>query len=574
MYSLKQAKNEILDFLRSQLDGLEVSYRDLEPPPNRAAGDLAYACFPAAKQQKRNPAELAAELAGRFQAGGLVASVTAAGPYLNFKFDRIGYSQGVIQDVLAAPEQWGHTPADDRDQVMVEYAQPNTHKELHVGHLRNLTLGLAIVNLWRAVGRQVIPVAYIGDVGAHVAKCLWCLRNFHADEIKQPPTDKSKGAWLGEIYAEATQRIGDDEKLKGEVAELQRQLEAGDPELTALWQQTREWSLEEFRQVFGELGVDLERWYYESDVEQAGKDTAKEMLAQDIAEVGERGALIVDLEEQDLGKALILKSDGSALYMTKELALAKLKFQQYPEIGHSIHIVDSRQSLYFKQFFAMLKLLGFDRQLTHLAYEFVTLKDGAMSSRTGNVVTYQQFRNEIVARAEQEVEKRHADWDPARRRTAAWQVAEAAMTFGMLKQDPDKPIVFDIESALAFDGFSGPYLQYAHARLASILRKAEWSPTNQAPADGSPDEDELAVLTVAARLPEVVRLAAQSGKPSQLAQYLFDLAQAISQFYRDVPVLNAENETDRQRRLQITECLRVTLAQGLNLLGIQAPGEM
>jgi arginyl-tRNA synthetase len=575
---LSEIKNDIAGKLSVLLPPeAAVSADALTRPPQAALGDLSFACFGAAKALKKSPAAVAQELVGKFQSGGFVAATEVAGPYLNFRLDRPKFSAALTRKITSGKAKWGGSKVSAREKVMVEYAQPNTHKEFHVGHLRNVCLGLAAVNLMRAVGFKVTPVSYMGDIGAHVAKCLWCLKKFHSGA----PMPGNKGKYLGQIYAEATRRVDEEPALKDEVAEVQRKLEAREPEWDALWRETRQWSLDEFAAIFKELGVELDRNYYESEVEAPGKKLVKKLLKRGIAQAGEKGAIIVDLEKYGLGIFLVLKSDGNSLYSTKELALAELKFKEYRGVKRSIHVVDSRQSLYFKQFFKTLELMGFDKlKTTHLAYEFVTLKEGAMSSRAGNIVSYEDFRDEMRSRAAAETRERRTEWDTVRIMETARTVAEGAMKFGMLKQDPDKPIVFDIAAALSFDGFTGPYVQYAHARLCSILVKAEKRESgkegkNEATGKNAIDVEaaEHAVLLKAAEFPGAVREAAASFKPSVLAQYLFDLASASNDFYRDVPVISAD-KVDRLRRLRIVEALKLTLANGLAVLGIKAPEEM
>ena len=236
-----------------------------------------------------------------------------------------------------------------------------------------------------------------------------------------------------------------------------------------------------------------------------------------------------------------------------------------------MHIVDTRQSLDFKQFFTVLKRIGFDKKMVHLGYEFVTLADGAMSSRKGNIITYEDFRDEMIARAASETKKRREDWSEKKINDIAWVIAEGAMKFGMLKQDNDRAIVFDMAAALSFDGFTGPYIQYAHARLSSILARAKNDVVSVCVA--SDDPKEFALLRLVTDFPATVATSAATYRPSLLAQYLFELAQASNDFYRDVPVLSAEPD-DRSRRLAIVRAAQITLARGLFLLGIRAPEEM
>lgn len=567
MYTLDKAKKEIVAALAAALPSeIAVSDAELVKPPQKDMGDLSYPCFGLAKAQKGNPAALAKDLAAKLAPAGLVGEIRAVGPYVNFFFHRAAFATSVLEDVLGRAGEYGDAPKKN-GRVLIEYGSPNTHKEIHVGHLRNFALGLSVVNLTRAAGLDVVPVSYIGDIGAHVAKCLWALKKFHANE--EPPAERGK--FLGQIYAEATRKVEENEAYKEEIADTQRKLEARDPEWDALWKETRQWSIDELNGIFNELGCFFERMYFESEVEGPGKELVLELRGRGIAKEGERGAIIVDLEPEGLGIFLVLKSDGSALYSTKELALAVKKFEDYTAIDTSVHVVDTRQSLYFKQFFATLKRMGFDKEMHHLAYEFVTLKEGAMSSRKGNIVTYEDFRDAMKEMAGEESRKRHPEWSDEKVAETGWAVAEGAMKFGMLKQDTDRPIVFDMEEALSFDGFTGPYVQYSHARLSSILAKADGETVSVCRA--SEDPAEFALLRVVADFPEVVLRAAEARKPSLLAQYLFDLAQESNAFYRDVHVLSAEG-ADRGRRLAIAGAAKEALARGLRLLGIKAPEEM
>jgi arginyl-tRNA synthetase len=565
-YALQQAKEEIIKQLRLLLpENISVSADELEEPPQRELGDLAYPCFSFAKEMKKAPTAISTELASKFKFTGLVAAAEAAGPYINFRLRRNEFCQAVLVET-----QQDYQSDDKKVRLLVEYGQPNTHKEVHVGHLRNFFIGLSIVRIAEAAGYQVTPLSYIGDVGAHVAKCLWAYKKFHDGER---PESGQEGKFLGGIYTEASQLLEKDEALKKEISEVQSALESGDPSWVALWKETRQWSLNEMNAIFKDLQCEFRRTYYESEVEEPGKKLVRQMLTDGVAKESQ-GAIVMDLEAEGLGIFLLLKSDGNSLYATKDLALAQLKFREF-EADTSVHIVDTRQSLYFQQLFAALRRLGFDKHLVHLAYDFVTLKEGAMSSRKGNIITYTEFRDQLTQLAQNETRQRHLDWDADRIKRVAWILAEGAMKFAILKQDNDKPITFDPQEALAFEGFTGPYVQYAHARMLSILTKTT-TENKTAPLsvlDSDFTEDELAVLRTVAKLPIVVEDAARTFRPLVVAQYAFELAQQASAFYRDVPVLSAA-EADRARRLCIVDAVARTLKQALFLLGIRAPEEM
>lgn len=572
MTTLDKAKKDIIALIAAAAPGLEADPADIGRPPQPQMGDFAFACFAAAKKLRSSPVQIAKDIAAKAAANGFVASVEAAGPYVNFRLEKKAFSAALIDEILADPDGYGLTKGAKKEHVLLEYGSPNTHKEIHVGHLRNFSLGLSVERLMRAAGYEVTPVNYIGDVGAHVAKWLWFFEKTYPEAFASGKRDGLPS--FGHIYTAATKLFESDEaKYKPEISAVLQALEKHDPKWEKVWKETRDACLVDIDRIFKELGIHFERTYLESEVEGPGKLLANELLEKGIAKKGEGGALIVDFESQGLGVFLVLKSDGTALYSTKELALARLKFSEYPEAARSVHVVDGRQSLYFQQFFATLRLMGFKEEMVHLGYEFVTLKDGAMSSRKGNIVTYEDFRDEMVGRVAGETRKRHEDWDEGRVKETAWMIAEGAMKFGMLKQDNDRPIVFDMDEALASTGFTGPYIQYAHSRLSSILTRAGGVPQGTPGAAATDDPSEFAVLGLLAGYPAAVVQAAEAYRPSLLAQYLFDLAQASNDFYRDVPVLSS-SEPDKSRRLLITRAIRAALRNGLELLGIQTPEEM
>lgn len=285
---------------------------------------------------------------------------------------------------------------------------------------------------------------------------------------------------------------------------------------------------------------------------------------------------MVDLEDQKLGVFLVRKSDGTSLYATKDLALAKLKFKEYPKLERSLMVVDSRQAFYFKQLFATLKLMGFVKPMEFVGYEFVTLKSGAMSSREGNIVTWQSFRDEVLEFATSETQKRHPDWNEGKVTHTAWCLMMGGIKFGMLKQDNDKIFVFDLEQALSFDGATGPYVQYAATRLGSILRKADWDAAKGL-KKGDPSilnegaEKRLALWM--AQFPLTVQKAGEELRPAVVAQWCLEMASRVNEFYRDVKVLDAEKDV-KEARLRLVASARTVLLLGLHLLGIPVPEEM
>jgi arginyl-tRNA synthetase len=560
----------------SALTDSTIEPGDLVVPPDSKLGDLAFGCFKLAKSMGKSPAEIAKDLASKFDTKNTdIASVSAAGPYVNFLLSTGFAVHRVIRDIEVSRDQYGNSTDGANRQLVLEYAQPNTHKEIHVGHLRNLVLGVSEDLLLKKAGWEVVTASYHGDVGAHVAKCLWWMvksRN-GAMTVDDLPMNQRTGKYLGQLYAEATRQLDEHPEYKDEISSVQQKLEAHDPVWESLWLETRRWSLDEMAEIFDDLGVDITRQYLESEVTDRGQQMVDALLEKGIAKESQ-GAMIVDLEDVKLGVFLVRKSDGTSLYGTKDLALAEKKHAEYPKAERSLILVDNRQQFYFKQLFETLKRMGITVPHEFIGYEFVTLKSGAMSSREGNIVAFQDFRDSVIDYARGEVLKRHEDWTEGKVTHVSWCIAMAGIKFGMLKQDSDKIFTFDLEQALSFDGDTGPYCLYAAARLASILRKA--GPQN--PFDGElastfDHASEKALALVLSAFPSKAKQAAAELRPAIIAQWCLDASQAINAFYRDVPVLESEGEL-REGRIRLATVARETLSLGLGLLGIRVPDEM
>lgn len=425
-------------------------------------------------------------------------------------------------------------------------------------------------NLWLAFGRELTLLR------AEVAKEA---SSEDADAIRQ--------------CAQRNESIGaDPEKwfYAKEMRRLLRRWEARDPEIVDLWRETRQWSLDDFQRIYAQLGAEFEAWFFESEAEESGKEIAEELVEKGIAtDLRPNGAVIVEIDKRlgldtdEYRTLVILRSDGSSLYSTKDLSLAKRKFEEYG-VDRSIYVVDVGQSLYFRQIFKVLELWGFEqaRKCFHLAYEVVRLPSGKMSSRSGSVVFYDDFYQEALDRARRGVDEKRGlehhsevpDLDQVQRGEVARAVALGAMKYGMLCVDNNKPITFDLDSALSFEGQTAPYIQYAHARACRILEKAGAAEgTDFDYAAIAIETAEIDLLETIAAFPHEVERAAGEFKPLYIAVYLYKLAKTFSDFYRDCPVLKGE-EAVRRSRLALVDAARQTLANGLRLLAIPAPRVM
>lgn len=568
MHALQKAKQQILQDLKRAIgSGFVPHLSDLSEPPDLKMGDVAFACFSLAKNMKKNPAELAQEIAAKIGGHGYVSSVHATGPYVNFAFGTEALAKDVLKEIASLQEMYGTSDIGNGKRVMIEYANLNTHKDVHIGHLRNLFVGQMAVNIFRANGYHVIPTAYINDLGAHVAKSVWAIMTLHKDE---EVSKEKRIPFLRDVYIEATRHLEDHPNAKEQVSEAFRHLEDQKGEEVAVWKKTRTWSLTYLKQVYKELHIGIEEWYFESDLIKKTKKEIDSLIKKGIVTQSE-GAWIVDLRDQNLGVNLLVKSDGTLLYNAKDLGLALKKEEDYHAL-RSIYVVDARQSHAMQQLFATLKLMGFEKELTHLSYDFVTLKDGAMSSRKGNDIRYEEFKEQMIAYTKQETRKRHEDWKQKDVDETARALAFSAMRFSMLKQDIEKPIVFDLEESLMSEGFTGPYILYTIARIESLLKKA---PKRTA----SPVSEQLKIplehklILLIAAYPDVVFDCVQTLELSKLAQYLFDLSQTFAAFYSEVPVLKADPEI-MSARLALAESVARVLKNGLGLMGIEPVEQM
>lgn len=553
----------------------EITPNEIVVPPDRKLGDFAFGCFKLAKSLGKSPAVIAkdtAEMLSLEQSD--FESASAAGPYVNISL-RTG---DAVHRVIREAEVGQAAPAG-KGQLLLEFAQPNTHKEIHVGHLRAMIVGQSLVNILSAHGWDVVPMSYHGDVGAHVAKCLWwIMKNGGVDSLKR---EQRNGMYLGKMYTEASRQLEEHPEYKDEISDVQAKLEAHDSVWEKLWQETRRWSLDEMAEIFDDFGVKVQRQYLESEVVERGQQMVDVLLKKGVAKESQ-GAIIVDLEEKKLGVFLVRKSDGNSLYSTKDLALAELKFKEYPKADRSMIVVDNRQSFYFKQLFETLNMMKVGKPQEFVGFEYVTLKSGAMSSRDGNIVTLESFRDEVIKYATDEVVKRHAHdgWNDGKIDHTAWCIAMAGMKFGMLKQDNDKMFTFDLAQALDFNGDTGPYCQYAATRLASIIRKSQIASRKDNPftvdeplTRAFDHSSEKMLAFTLAQFPSRMSQAAEELRPSIIAQWCIDASQRINEFYRDVPVLESTGDL-LEGRLRLVAAARQTLLAGLGLLSIPVPDEM
>lgn len=601
MFSLELNQLE-RDIRRALRDAGSLEPERVEWAPIPFAGQWGMgtpACFQAAAAEARAGRSVAvpvrAESLARQVAEGLrppagISRVAAEKAYLNAYFDTPTFARRVVAQPQAQGDDFGRGPRRG-ERVMVEYAQPNTHHSIHIGHARTALLGEALARIVEFAGFDTIRASYPGDIGLGVITCVWAYQKFYPGQ--EPAGVHERGRWLASIYAEATALLEpkdgetDEERTRREGydrerRDMLRRWSEGDPQVRALWEKTRRWSLDELDEILAMLDIHMDVFFYESEVEEPSRQIVEELIARGVAE-DERpsgGPVIVriddklGLKKEKYRTAVLLRSDGTSLYLTKDLALARVKFEQY-KVDRSIYVVDVRQSLHFQQAFKILELWGFPQaaKCFHLAYGFVTLPEGAMSSRKGNVIFLKDVADEAIRRVLATIEQKNPDMPADQRPDIARQIGLGALAYALLSVDNTKDIVFDWDTALSLDGQSAPYIQNAHVRANSILRKAgAWS--EEPSFDYVLTDQEVALIDLLSRFPRTVEQAALEYKPLHMASYAFELARAFHGFYHSVPVLQAEDRGRRTARLHLTAAVRQTLANSLRLLAIEAPDVM
>lgn len=524
------------------------------------------------------------------QQPGISRSEAVSG-YLNLYFSTAEYARRVVDSALTQGARFGAGhPKNER--VMVEYAQPNTHHSFHIGHYRNTILGESLARIAQFAGFETIRASYPGDLGLGVITVIWAYDKFYRGQ--EPAEVHARGQWLLKIYVEATQLLtkkdgetpaetAQRESYEAERRELYRKWDEGDPATRQLWLETRAWSLAEFHDILRMMDVKIDEWFFESEVDEPSKKIVDELIRRGIAEdTRPEGPVLVKIDEKlGLTKekyrvAVILRSDGTSLYLTKDLALAQVKFEKFG-VDRSIYVVDNRQSLHFQQAFAILRLMGFAQaeKCFHLAYGFVSLPEGAMSARRGRVALFKEVYDEALARALAVIAEKNPSLPAGQRAAVAQKIGLGALAYSMLAVDNNKDLVFDINEALSFDGRTGPYIQNAVVRANSILKKAQAEGELPAASFGyALTAHEIELIEQLSHLPNVVQQAAEEYRPLLVAAYVYDLATAFHSFYHAVPVLQAENSAARAARLRLVAAAKQTLTNALYLLGIAAPDVM
>ena len=544
----------------SGLTPLEVQ-KIIEIPPNSRLGDISFPCFSIAKRQK--PGNVAYKIREKLSVPRAFKKVEVMGPYLNFFLNE----KILAEEIITSSMKKSFGKGLDNKKYVMDLFQANPFKTFHIGHLRNAVLGESLRRIIEYAGNKTYSISYVGDVGIHIAKWMWYFEKFYRGKI--PKKDVSK--WAGEIYVKAVNKINtNEEKFMIEVNRINNLIDSRDPKILKNWKKIRDACFNDADRIAAELGAKVNRRIPESEVEKIGRTRVLNLLKSGKVKK-DQGAIILNLEKYNLGVFLLLKSDGTTLYSTKDIGLISTK----QKIGGDrfIYVVGSEQEQYFKQLFKTFEILKISKESKnkHVSYGLVSLKEGKMSSRSGNVITYEYLRDTMRKKAFAGVKKHNPKLSKSKLENISIKIATGAMIFGMLRYSNVKSITFDLEGALRFEGATGPYLQYSLVRSSRILEKSKR--TSGKPDYGLFEKADMNLVRIIANFPGAVNKARSQYQPSIVANYGLELVKSFNRFYEQSQVLNAEPNV-RRARLKLVKSFNETLKKVMYLLAIPEVEQM
>lgn len=568
-------KKSIAEILAPLIDGLtaEEIEQMIEIPADEKMGDYAFPCFRLAKILRKAPPLIAADIAAGVPNDGLFEKVENVNAYVNFYLSRERFVGDIVKEVGEKKENFTKSNKGEGKTVIVEFSSPNIAKPFHIGHIRSTVIGNSIYKIFDELGYDTVRINHLGDYGTQFGKMISAYRRWgNREDVEKEPI-KTLLSYYTKFHEEAEK----DSSLEQEARDIFARLEKGEPEETELWQWFRDESLKEFTRVYKMLGIEFDSYAGESFYSDKMPRILDELKAKGLLQESQ-GAQIVDLEKYGMPPALVTKSDGSTLYITRDIAAAVYRKEHY-DFYKNIYVVASQQNLHFQQWFKIVELLGYDwaGDCVHVPFGMVSLKDGVMSTRKGRVVFLEDVLNRAVEKTREIIEEKGVATDNIDE-TAA-QVGIGAVMFNELSNNRIKDYVFDWDKVLNFEGETGPYVQYTHARACSLMRKAGEELTAKAEKlEGfdaslicSDSAYELAKLIY--RMPEVIQEAADKYEPSVITRHIIDIAQAFNRFYQSERIVT-DDEAATVSRLALVICAKTAISNGLALLGIQAPERM
>ena len=566
---MQDFKVAIANCLKEKIEDLtlEEIVALIEVPPNKEMGDFAFPCFRLAKVFRKAPNMIAADLAESIEAKDEISKVMPIGGYVNFFVNKSQLAENVIKDVLTKKENYGHSDLGQGKAVVIDFSSPNIAKPFHIGHIRTTVIGNALYKIYDSQGYNVVRVNHLGDYGTQFGKLIVAFKLWGSKEaVEANPIPE-----LLKLYIQFHDEAEKKPEMEDEARAWFTKLENGDEEAKALWQWFRDESLKEFARVYDLLDIEFDSYAGESFYSDK-MDTVIEQIKEKGLLQESQGTNVVDLEEYNMPPALITKNDGSTLYMTRDLAAAIYRKNTY-DFDKCIYVVGSQQALHFQQLFKVLELMGFEwsKDLIHVPFGMVALEEGTMSTRKGRVV----FLEDVLKQAIEKTKETVLSKNPNAKNVdeISKQVGVGAVVFQELSNSRVKDYTFSWERTLSFEGETGPYVQYTHARCCAVLRKANEEVTTDINYDLLSDGDAAEVLKVIGSFNKSILSAMRRNEPHIVTRFVLDLAQAFNKFYHDNPIL-VEDEELRKARLALVAATRQTLENGLGILGMHAPERM
>ncbi|MBQ4340377.1 MAG: arginine--tRNA ligase [Firmicutes bacterium] len=562
-------KQQVAQELEKNTEGLtlEEIIGMIEIPPNSEMGDFAFPCFKLAKTMRKAPNLIAEGIAGSLAETDIFEKVENKGGYVNFFLDKKAVVKSTLEEVKEKGNSYGGSNVGEGKKVIVEYSSPNIAKPFHIGHIRSTVIGNSIYKIYDFLGYDTVRINHLGDYGTQFGKMIVAYRKWgNKEEVENEPIKT-----LLALYVKFHEEAEEHPELEDEAREVFKKLEDGEEEEVMLWKWFREESLKEFSRVYDMLGISFDSYAGESFYSDKMDRITDMMKEKDLLQKSD-GAEIVDLSEYDMSPALIRKKDGSTLYITRDIAAAVYRKEHY-NFDKNIYVVAAQQNLHFQQWFKIIELMGYDwaDQCVHINFGLVSLDDGTMSTRKGKVVFLEDVLNRAVEKTAEIIKDKNVAKDNID--TIAKQVGIGAVVFQELSNNRIKDYTFSWDKVLNFEGETGPYVQYTHARACSVLRNATVELTNDVDYGFIIGDSAYELTKLILRFPQAVQDAADKYEPSVVARHIVDVAQAFNKFYHDEHII-VENEEEQKAKLLIVDAARQTLLNGLSLLGMEAPEKM
>ena len=539
---------------------------NIEIPPERAMGDYAFPCFKLAKTMRKSPVAIAGDLAQSLTVPMPFHKVEAAGPYVNFFVDRSYRVRNLLQAVLEK-DAYGSADMGRGQTVIVEFSSTNIAKPFHIGHLRSTVIGNALRNIYKKLGFKTIAINHLGDYGTQFGMMIAAYKKWgDMDTIRRDPIPA-----MLDLYVRYNKEAEADPAYKEEARYWFKELEEGNPEAVQLWQAFKDLSLKEFSRVYDLLGIQFDSWNGESFYSDKMDAVIQKLEEKNLLELSD-GARIVDLKDENMPPALIQKSDGSTLYITRDLAAAIYRKNTY-DFDKNLYVVGAPQALHFQQLFAVLRKMGhaWADDCEHIPFGHIGMEEGAMSTRHGKVIFLEEVLHKAIDKTAEIIDARNPSLQD--KETVAQQVGIGAVIFQELFNNRIKDYTFQWDRTLSFEGETGPYVQYTHARACSILARAEGA---EIPEDVTPlteNEEAYRLIQAMDEYPDAILDAMQKNEPYLLTRQILEIAKQFNKFYNTTPILRAEGKA-RAAYLSLVDACRVILKDGLSVLGIEAPQKM